>query len=98
MSVPTIVSGQNAKGRVQNRATKLPVDRLSTSRILQDTSLPEASRIAKVKGHVLQHVAIKSSGGRTILMEISGETCSYDRSGDLLISALTTQIQDGDVD
>ena len=69
---------------------------LGIGRILQDSSLPEASRIDRVKSHVLQQLAIRTSGGRTVLMEIYGETFSYDRQGEWLISAMTTDIQDGE--
>ena len=92
-SVPVVVAGQNARGRVQSRATKLPVDMLGVGQLLQDSPLPEQSRIDRVKSHVLEKLAIRTSGGRTVLMEISGETFSYDREGSWLISALTTFTQ-----
>ena len=37
VSVPAIVSGRSARGRVQNRITKIPVDMLGIGRILQTT-------------------------------------------------------------
>ena len=40
VSIPVVVSGRNAKGRVQDRFTSLPVDMLGLGRILQNTSEP----------------------------------------------------------
>ena len=79
ISIPAIVSGQNAKGRVQNRRTMLPVDMLGLGRILQDTSEPEDRRIARVKSHVLSKLGIRTQGGATVLMELSGETFTFDK-------------------
>ena len=70
VSVPAIVSGQNAHGKAQSRTTKLPVDMLGIGRIMQDSSLPEQSRIDRAKSHVLQQLAIRTSGAMTALMEI----------------------------
>ena len=38
ISVPAVVTGKKARGKVQNRRTKLPIDMLGIGRILQDTS------------------------------------------------------------
>ena len=64
VSVPAIVSGTNARGRIQSRRTLLPVDMLGLGRLLQDTSEPEDRRIARVKNHVLKQLAIRTSGGK----------------------------------
>ena len=96
VSVPAIVTGKNARGKVQSRRTMLPVDLLGLGPILRNTSEPEASRIARVKSHVLKQLAIRTQGGATVLMEISSETFTYDRPGEWLISSLTTEIQDGE--
>lgn len=72
----------------------LPVDTLGIGRILQNTIEPEDRRIARVKSHVLQQLDIRTSGGETVLMEISGETFTYDRDVPWLISALTSETQD----
>ena len=95
VSIPVIVSGTNVKGRVQNRRTSLPVDMLGIGRLLQNSSEPEDRRVARVKSLVLQQLAIKTMGGMTVLLEISGERFSYDREGQWLISSLTTEIRDG---
>ena len=58
----------------------LPVDMLGIGRIMQDSSIPEHSRISRVKSHGLQQLHIKTQGG-TVLMEISGETFWYNRDG-----------------
>ena len=96
VSIPEFVSGQNAKGRVQNRRTMLPVDMLGLSRILQDTSEPEDRRIARVKSHVLKQLAIRTQGGATVLMGINGALFTFNRDGTWLISSLTTEMQDGE--
>ena len=74
----------------------LPVDMLGLGRLLQDTSESEGRRIAHVKNHLLKQLSIKTAGGETVLMEISGETFTYDRDVPWLISSLTTDIQDGE--
>ena len=73
----------------------LPVDMLGIGRILQNTSEPEERRIARVKSYVLEQLAIKNVGGRTVLMEVSGETFTYDDSESAAwqISTLTTMVQ-----
>ena len=96
VSIPAIVSGSNARGRIQNRQTMVPVDMLNIGRIMQDSSLPAADRISRVKSYVLQQLSLRTSGGMTILAEVSGETFSYDRTRPWLISEMTTTIQDGE--
>ena len=63
VSVPVIVSGKNARGRIQNRRTLLPVDMLGIGRLMQDSSIAEGTRVARVKSHVLKTLAIRSQGG-----------------------------------
>ena len=97
VSVPVRISGTNARGRVQNRTTLLPVDMLGIGRILQDNSVSvsEASRVARVKSHVLEKLTISTMGGESVLMQVSNETFTYNREGQWLISQLTTSVQDG---
>ena len=45
---------------------------------------------------MLGKLAIRTAGGRTVLMEIPGETFSYDRDGEWLISTMSTGIQGGE--
>ena len=92
VSIPTIVSGTNAKGRVQNRRTLLPIDMLNIGRILQENTIPEQSRFARVKSPVLQQLQIRTTNGQAVLMEVSGETFTYDRDAEWLISSLATDI------
>ena len=86
VSVPVVVSGTNRRGRVQ-RATLLPVTMLGIGRLLQDNREPEARRIARVKSHVLKQLAIRTTGGASVLMEVSGEVFTYNRDGEWLISS-----------
>ena len=72
------MSGQNAKGRIQNRRTLLPVVLLGVGRLLQDASESEERRIANVKSFILKKLAIKTEDGQTILMQISSETVVTD--------------------
>jgi len=58
---------------------------LGIGRILQNNSETPARRIARVKSHVLQQLAIRTQGGATVLMEISGETFTYFMEGEWLI-------------
>ena len=93
VSIPAIVRGQNAKGKVQNRKTTLPVDMPGIGRILRNTTEPEAMRIARVKSYVLSQLQIRTQNGMSVIMEVSGETLLYDREGEWLISSLTTEMQ-----
>ena len=67
----------------------LPIDMIGLGRILQDTNEPEERRIVRVKSHVLKHLAIKTSGGETVLMEVSSETFTYERDVPWLISYMS---------
>ena len=46
VSVPVIISGTNARGKVQNRTSKLPVDMLGIGRILQNSSEPCVDQVS----------------------------------------------------
>ena len=96
VSVPVVISGTNARGRVQNRTTLLPVTMLGRGQSLQNNNESEARRVARVKSHVLKTLAIRTSGGASVLMEVSGETFTYDRNAEWLISSQTTSMgEDG---
>ena len=96
VSIPVQVSGTNRRGRVQQRATMLPVTMLGIGQILQDNREPEVRRIAKVKSHILKQLAIRTSGGASVVLEVSGEVFTYDRDSEWLISSQTTSVgEDG---
>ena len=73
VSVPVRISGTNARGRVQDRTTLLPVSMLGIGKILQNNNESVARRVARVKSFVLKKLAIRTSGGASVLMEVSGE-------------------------
>ena len=50
VSVPAIVTGKNARGKIQARMTKLPTDMLGIGRILENSSETPERRIARVRG------------------------------------------------
>jgi len=89
--IPVIIEGTRAaNGRPYTRrsnagtgeATHLPVSRLGLGQILESSALSREQAVARVKSRVLQDLAIRTTGGRSVLMEISGETYLYDREGD----------------
>ena len=63
---------------------------MGMDRIMANTRLSQVSRIAKVKSQVLQHMDVRTEGGRTILVEISDEVYYYDRTRDWLTDEMTT--------
>ncbi len=92
MQVPFIVSGTNKRGKTVNTTTFLPTDLLDVGQILASDALNEAQKNNRVKSYVLKELGLQTQNGRTVLMEISDETFSYDRDSDWQISSLTTSV------
>ena len=92
MQVPVVVSGTNKRGNPVNRQTFLPTDLLGVGQILASDALHEAQQINRVKSYVLKELGLQTQNGRTVLIEISDETFSYDRNGEWQISSLTTSV------
>ena len=90
--VPVVVSGTNKRGNPVNRQTFLPTDLLGVGQILASDALNEAQKNNRVKNYVLKELGLQTQNGRTVLIEISDETFSYDRNGEWQISSLTTSV------
>ncbi len=92
VQVPVVVSGTNKQGNPVNRQTFLPTDLLGVGQILASDALNEAQKINRGKSYVLKELGLQTQNGRTVLMEISDETFSYDRNRERQISSLTTSV------
>ena len=92
VQVPVIVSGTDRRGKTVDRRTLLPTDLLGIGQILASDSLSQTQKVNRVKSYVLQELGLATQNGRTILMEISDETFSYDRDAEWQISSLTTTV------
>ena len=93
VEVPVIIRVKDSKGALrERRGEHLPAVELGVGNIFANESLTEAQKIAKVKSDVLRELGGPTRGGRTVLMEISGQEFFYDRDGTWLISAMATYI------
>ena len=88
--VPVIVTGTRRNGTTYTHRTYLPTDLMGIERIMVNTTLSHANRIARVKTLVLTSLDVRTEGGRTVLLEISNETYYYDRNRDWLIDEMET--------
>jgi hypothetical protein len=93
IEIPVLIRTTDSKGRLRERTGEhLPVVELGIGNIFANEGMTEAQKIAKVKNDVLRHLGGATRGGRTVLMDISGQTFYYDREGTWLISAMATYI------
>ncbi len=93
IEVPVVIRVRDSKGILRERTGEhLPAVELGVGNIFANDGLTEAQKIAKVKNDVLRSLGGPTRGGRTVLMEISGQEFFYDRNGTWLISAMATYI------
>jgi len=93
VEIPVIISVYDSKHRLRIRTGEhLPVNELGLGPILASQALTDAQKEAKIKNEVLRHLGGPTRAGRTVLMEISGQTFYYDREGTWLISAMGTTV------
>ena len=93
-----VITGTRAKGQSYTRRssagtgeqTHLPVSRLGVGQILESSALTREQAAARVRSRVLRELGLRTQGGQTVLMEVSGETYLYDRDGEWLISSMST--------
>ena len=90
VSVPVIITGTRNGGLSYERQDDLPVDKIGIGQILGSALHTPAQRWARAKQAVLQQLGIRTQGGRTVLLEVSGETYYYDRDREWLKSELVT--------
>ena len=96
--VPVVIEGRRANGQSYTRRsnagtgeqTHLPVSRLGVGQILESSALTREQAAARVRSRVLRELGLRTQGGQTVLMEVSGETYLYDRDGEWLISSMST--------
>ena len=89
--VPVIVVGHRRNGIEYKHTTYLPATMMNIDRIMVNTRLTHANRIARVKTLVLQAYDVRTQGGQTILLEVSNETYFYDRDRPWLIDEMETE-------
>jgi hypothetical protein len=88
--VPVVVEGRRRNGANYTHSTFLPTHLLGLGRIFAEAGLTQAQREASVRSQVLGQLQVRTEGGRTVLLEISGETWYYDRDRPWLISEMET--------
>ena len=93
--IPVRIEGRRRDGRAYVREDYIPFDSLAVERVMTDGVMSQARRIARVKELCLQALGIRTVRGRTVLLEISGETYFYDRTRPWRISSLTTTPHEG---
>ena len=67
--VPVVVEGLRRNGTPYKHITYLPTSLMGMDRIMANTRLSHAARIAKVKSQVLQHMDVRTENGRTVLLD-----------------------------
>ena len=89
--VPVVVEGHRRNGANYTHSTFLPTHLLGLGRIFAEAGLTQAQREASVRSQVLGQLQVRTEGGRTVLLEISGETYYYDGSRPWHIDELVTE-------
>jgi AAA domain len=92
--VPVIIEGTRRNGVNYRHVSYLPVEELGMGAIMVNGALNERERNARVRTLVLNHLGLRTQGGRTVLLEVSGETYLYDRDREWLVDEMVTQPTD----
>ena len=82
--VPVTIRGRHKNGKDYDREDWLPVHKLGISGIMENEEYTETQAHARVRSRVLSELGLRTQGGETVLLQVSGETYTYDRDGDLL--------------
>ena len=85
--IPVVIEGTRANGQSYTRTTNrgndetvhLPVSRVGIGQISESSALTREQAAARVRSRVLREIGLRTQGGQTVLMEVSGETYKYDR-------------------
>ena len=92
--VPVKIVGKRSNGNFYSRPDWLPVDQLGINSIMESDRFTPEQAHARVRTRVLEELGLRTEGGATVLMEVSGETFLYDRSraDEWQISTLSTVV------
>ena len=89
--VPVTIRGRHKNGKDYDRPDWLPVHKLGISGIMENEQYTETQAHARVKSRILSELGLRTQGGETVLLEVSGETYTYDRGREWQISSMTTE-------
>jgi len=99
--VPSRVVGVRQNGTQYVRQEWLPVHKLGLNSIMENARFTPAQAHTRVRSRILSELGLRTQGGETVLLEVSSETWTYDRSRDdqWQISSMATQVDaEGRVD
>ena len=65
--------------------------KLGLSGIMENEQYTEAQAHARVRSRVLGELGLRTQGGETVILEVSGETYTYNRDGEWQISSMATE-------
>ena len=89
--VPVTIRGRHKNGKDYDREDWLPVHKLGIAGIMESEQYTEAQAHARVRSRVLSELGLRTRGGETVLLEVSGETYTYNRAGEWQISSMATE-------
>ena len=100
--VPVTINGSPQEWeKDHDREDWLPFHKLGISGIMENEQYTEAQAHARVKSRVLGELGLRTQGGtavglraqsgETVLLEVSGETYTYDRNREWQISSMSTE-------
>ncbi len=89
--VPVTIRGRHKNGKDYDRPDWLPVHKLGISGIMENEQYSETQAHDRVKSRILSELGLRTQGGETVLMEVSGETYTYDKGREWQISSMTTE-------
>ena len=89
VEVPVIITVTDEQGKRRIRTGEhLPVNEMGLGSILVSQALTNEQKLARIKNQVLRRLGGPTRAGRTVLADFSGQSFSYDRDGQWLISAM----------
>ena len=89
--VPVTILGRHKNGKDYDREDWLPVHKLGIAGIMENEQYTEAQAHSRVKSRVLGELGLRTQGGGTVLLEVSGETYTYNRNREWQISSMSTE-------
>jgi len=99
--VPAGIVGTRQNGTQHVRQEWLPVHKLGLNSIMENARFTPAQAHTRVRSRILSELGLRTQGGETVLLEVSSEVWTYDRSRDdqWQISSMATQVDaEGRVD
>ena len=99
VSIPITVRGRRLNGSEYTIRGFMPASALGVPQIMQNATLTQSQRVAKIKSQVLKNFADhKYLDGELVLYEVSDEIYTYAREREWRISELNTSAGGGSVD